>query len=114
MSDLRIHELKTDPACWDACDLYTKRAEVRLNDRDYRVGDHLVLRKLDAFGLAAISDLGLVVRVTHVLEGGQYGIEAGYVLLSFTRENWPIPDQVFTALRERASGADDALAGGAL
>jgi Domain of unknown function (DUF3850) len=56
----------------------TKTFEVRFNDRDYQVGDVLVLK--DWTG-TEYTGHQCTVQVTYVLQGGQYGIEAGYVVL---------------------------------
>jgi hypothetical protein len=44
---IRIHVLKTWPEYWDAVADEVKRFEIRKDDRGYRVGDYLVLRKFD-------------------------------------------------------------------
>jgi hypothetical protein len=80
-SHIRVHELKTAAESFDAIDLRLKKAEVRLNDRDYQPGDLLALRRLDDTG-AIEPGSPLVMRVTHVFQGGRFGLEQGYVLLS--------------------------------
>ena len=57
-----------------------KTAEVRKNDRDFKNGDYLILKEYDK-GIYSGSEC--VVMVTHTLHGGQYGIEKGFVVLSF-------------------------------
>ncbi len=76
-----IHELKIAPNLYWAVRDGEKTAEVRVNDRDFAVGDEILLRPFDG----AYLEGRVAVVVTHVLEGGQYGIEAGYCLLSFRR-----------------------------
>jgi uncharacterized protein DUF3850 len=39
------HTLNTDPEQWDLIHDGIKQFEIRLDDRDYRVGDHLDLRR---------------------------------------------------------------------
>jgi len=101
---VRVHELKTVGESWDALDLHVKRAEVRFNDRDFRVDDYLVLRRLDGHG-AVVPDLGLVRRVMHVFEGGRFGIEPGYVVLSLAMTGFQDQQAAFEALRAQGSQA---------
>lgn len=58
----------------------TKTAEIRYNDRNYRVGDILILNEIDENG----NFTGKIceVIVTHVLDDNQY-LQNGYVMLSF-------------------------------
>ena len=84
---MKRHELKTDPAAFDAVYLGTKTHEIRFNDRDFAVGDELLLRQT----VFAAADLKpgqtnqytgreLLRRVTHIQEG--YGLAPGWVILS--------------------------------
>ena len=75
------HELKTWPEhfqnVWDG----VKTFELRKNDRDYKVGDKLFLREFDP----TINEYtgNMVYRdVTHILEGGQFGLQEGYIIMS--------------------------------
>lgn len=79
----KTHYLKTLPGPFRAVRLREKKAEMRFNDRKFRVGDVLVLREFDARTGQCTGDEE-VRRITHVLEGGQFGIETGYVMLSMT------------------------------
>lgn len=96
-----VHDLKCNPDSYTRIANGQKRAEVRLNDRDYQAGDLLLLRELydeDFFGAdiwennhrERIQETGftgetMLARVTDVFPGGQYGIDPGYVLLSIER-----------------------------
>lgn len=76
----RIHMLKTWPAPFQALVDGTKTFEVRLNDRDYKVGDwlHLVAWDPDAgkgLGVSAHAP------VRYVLHGGRFGIEKDHVVM---------------------------------
>lgn len=82
-----FHELKTDPQSWD--DVYAgfKTHEVRLNDRNYRIGDFLILNRtvhsaaeMKAGAPLLFSGRRLVVQVTHILTG--YGLLPGWVVMS--------------------------------
>ena len=72
------HQIKCWPEYFKAIVDGTKNFEVRNNDRDYQVGDRLYLAEWEDDKYT-----GMVVTkpITYVLEGGQFGIEAGYVVL---------------------------------
>lgn len=83
----RWHELKTDPSLFDEVAAGRKTWEIRLDDRDYMVGDGLILRKTLHSGAqmrsgAALVYVGEPLRfvVTHVLTG--YGLQDGWCGLS--------------------------------
>lgn len=79
------HDLKTWPEWYEPAVQGRKTYEVRLNDREYAVGDMLHLREYHP----AVSGFpGYYTgrehkaEITHILNGGQFGVEAGYCLLS--------------------------------
>lgn len=73
------HQLKIEPGHFRDVQLGLKRAEVRRDDRGFRVGDHVVLREYhDHFGYIG----GVITaRISHILTGG-YGLQPGFVVLS--------------------------------
>lgn len=75
------HKLKISPEYFDAVDNGVKPFEVRLNDRNYKVGDTLVLREgePDDKGVWRYSGRKSKQIVTYVL-GGEFCRE-GYVVL---------------------------------
>lgn len=85
----RVHELKTDPDVFDAVASRNKTHEIRFNDRDFRVGDVLLLRRTESSGQAmragaplVYSDRSPLTRtVSHILSG--YGLAEGWCILSF-------------------------------
>ncbi|VTU44903.1 DUF3850 domain-containing protein [Variovorax sp. RA8] len=90
----RIHELKTDPevfqASWDGL----KTFEIRVNDRDFQVGDSLYLLETEHTGEemragAPLVYTGRTLRkvVSHVLTG--YGLAPGWCCLSHTTQQAP-------------------------
>lgn len=95
----RTHVLKTIGTAWDAVKSGEKKFEVRKNDRFFQRGDIVRLRRLDeesgcytsppgqSFGTM---DLDFVIGWT--LQGGQFGIEPGYVV--FSLEPVPAPGSV--------------------
>lgn len=73
-----IHVLKTDVPIWEHVSRGDKNFEVRRNDRDYAIGDILVLEEWR--GEQFTGQLCKRV-VTYVLQGGRYGVQLGYVVL---------------------------------
>lgn len=61
----------------------TKRAEVRRNDRDFWVGDKLWLQEWHNGGYTGNE---IRTRITHILPGGQYGVDLDYSVLSIEFE----------------------------
>lgn len=85
---MKRHELKTDPAVFEAVATGAKTHEIRLNDRDYAVGDELWLRETVYTGaeMAAGAELLYTSRetlrtVSHIQTG--YGLQEGWCILSF-------------------------------
>lgn len=80
---MTIHELKTWPdyfqAVWDG----TKTFEVRKNDRGFQPNDRLLLKEWDPDS-ASFTDRSIMVLVPYVLQGGQFGVEPGWCVLSIT------------------------------
>lgn len=84
-----IHELKTDPEPFDAVARGLKRAEIRKDDRDYRAGDHLYLRKTVNTGRQMARGEPLIyageavmVEALHIFRGEPHVIRPGYVIIS--------------------------------
>ena len=79
----KTHALKTwrkmFKAVWDE----EKKAEFRVNDRDFQVGDDLLLLEFDEdTGDFLPSARKILARVTHIVEGHSFGIPEGYVMMS--------------------------------
>lgn len=75
------HKLKILPKYFAAVCAGTKRAELRKNDRDYRVGDVLILE--EALPGSDMTGKSVCVRITHVADVSDYA--PGYVLLSIAQ-----------------------------
>ncbi len=93
-----IHRLKSWPANYSAVLNGDKRAENRINDRNYLPGDFIALSEFDP----ALGDGGnytgraMLVRITHIIHGGAFGIIAGHCMLSI---------EVLAVYRQQASPA---------
>lgn len=87
----QVHELKTDPDVFDAVASGIKTCEIRLHDRDFKVGDGLLLRRTKYTGNqmhmrpehCPLEYTGETCRriVSHVLTG--YGLVDRWCILSF-------------------------------
>lgn len=77
------HELKCWPPFFAAILAGDKPFEIRKDDRAFQRGDMLVLREWgpDAHGALRYSGRALSARVTFVLRGGQFGLDAEYVAM---------------------------------
>lgn len=75
-SKVMIHELKLQQPFFNDVFYNKKEFEVRKNDRNFKVGDRLKLIEYPS------NKPRFVLKdVKYILEGGQYGIEKGYVVL---------------------------------
>ena len=88
----RIHVLKCWPESFDAVLAGRKRFEIRKRDRDYQVGDYLVLRRFDP-ELKEYTDIGfgrdfggawLMRLVTYMTVGTEPWAFEGFVVLSLS------------------------------
>lgn len=75
-----VHELKTLYSFFYDVRSGTKNFEVRKNDRNFQVGDFLLLRCHDSNG-EPIRTEPCMCLVTYLLPGGQFGIEEGYCVM---------------------------------
>lgn len=76
-----IHELKTWPEYFNEVYQGRKNFEVRINDRDYKVGDELMLMEWDKID-ESYTGREIYCKVTYILHGGGFGISSGYVVMS--------------------------------
>lgn len=79
-----IHVLKTWPPYFDRVLSGEKNFEVRVNDRDYKVGDILDLNEYDP-DKHEFTGRSLGRRVTYILHGGEFGIDPNVVVMSLGR-----------------------------
>ena len=90
---MRTHELKTWPSFFEAVLSGDKTFEVRRNDRDFAVGDKLVLLEWDpskskvrlddgtVSDLTAFTGRKIEKRVSYVLPGGKWGIAESHCVM---------------------------------
>ena len=73
------HELKILPKWFEDVKFGLKNFEIRKNDRDYKVGDRLILKEWDG---EHYTGAFIEKRVGYVYCGnGEYGVEEGYCIL---------------------------------
>jgi len=77
---MKRHELKIWNAYFEAVAARKKKFEIRKNDRDFREGDHLILREWDP-STQQYTGRSAVAIVTFMLEGGDY-LQAGFCCMS--------------------------------
>lgn len=99
-AERREHDLKTWPGPFDAVRDDLKPWELRKNDRDYRVGDRLNLRKWDP-EVQAYTGEAIKRDVTWMLEGPAFGLPEGYVIMSLAKA-----DQIMGVEGEAKAGTD--------
>ncbi len=76
-----IHELKSWPEQFEALIHKDKRCEVRRCDRDFQVGDWLLLRERDPVG-EKYTGRQAFREITHIVSAGSYGLPADLCVLS--------------------------------
>ena len=88
---MKIHELKSERGSLAAVADGVKRAELRLDDRDYDAGDYLLMREWsegkDVMGNpAGYGSMSVLAKVTHIVWVWQSfnALESNYVMLSIS------------------------------
>lgn len=77
---MAFHLLKTDPKYFKLVRAGLKRFEIRRNDRNFEVGDRLILQEFES---GQFTGEKIVVDVLYILDNAQY-LPEGYVALSIT------------------------------
>lgn len=85
-----IHRLKTLQPYFDDVKSGKKSFEIRVNDRDYQVGDMLILEEYDNTDFTTGYTGQVIIKsVTYVLmDCSQYGLKDGYCILGLAENNW--------------------------
>lgn len=76
------HNLKCEYEFFEAVTKGYKTAEIRINDRDYRVGDTFILHEINNRMFASPRKT-IRFTITHVLTDNFEGVQYGYCMLSF-------------------------------
>ncbi|WP_281223084.1 DUF3850 domain-containing protein [Photobacterium sanguinicancri] len=110
MSELTLHELKILSAHFTEVLAGRKTHEVRLNDRDYQVGDCLNLREIEESGEYTGQEMN--VQICHVLHGGQFGLDEGWCVLSLKNATHAKAQTLIEYLRDRLQETCDCIEAG--
>jgi len=80
----KTHDLKTWPEYFSEVKAGLKNFEIRKNDRDFKVHDIL---NLEEYNLKENEYTGdkVIAKVDYILEGGSFGVEEGFVVMSITK-----------------------------
>lgn len=76
---MKLHELKILPKYYEKVRDGEKRFEIRKDDRNFKVGDIIRLCEHDG---KLFTGKDLLYDITYKLDGGEYGLEKGYCILS--------------------------------
>jgi len=75
-----MHELKTRKPFFQHILDKKKNFECRINDRNFKEGDYLILKE---FRRKTYTGREVICKVTYVLQGGNYGIDSLYCVMGF-------------------------------
>ena len=78
------HELKILPEYFDLVTSREKTFEIRKNDRDYHVGDTLILKEWDG---EKYTGRLVILYVNYIIYGGQHGLKDGYCIMDLKISN---------------------------
>lgn len=83
---MKSHYLKTNAEYFDAVKSGEKTFELRINDRNFQIGDLLILMRTDPGACAQkyddiIPGERLLKTISYIFDGGKFGLEKGYCIL---------------------------------
>jgi hypothetical protein len=76
----KVHKLKTWPKYYYRVYIGQKNFELRKADRDFEIGDYVILQEFDP-DKKEYTGRELQRCIGYILQGGQFGLEEGYVIL---------------------------------
>lgn len=80
------HDLKTIEPYFESVEMGWKNFEVRLNDRDFQVGDCVRLHSCDAEGNLTFPPKHIDRRITYILHGPAFGVSAYHCVLALQED----------------------------
>lgn len=85
----KTHELKIAPEYFKAVVEGVKTFELRYNDRNFKVGDTIILKEYEHLFDMEYRHTGKEVtrEISYILKGGIYGLSKGYVILGLKVKN---------------------------
>ncbi len=78
---MKVHELKCHSGPFQSVYAGVKSFEIRVNDRDYQVGDSLHLKEYDP-KTNSYSGRWVSKRITYMIRGGNYGLPENLVVMA--------------------------------
>lgn len=81
---MKTHELKTWPEPFEAAWCGNKTFEIRVNDRDYQVGDELMLCEWDN-QTAEYTGRRIEAIISYMVRGGEWCLPANLCVLAFLK-----------------------------
>lgn len=81
-----IHELKTWPQYFKDIECDNKTFEIRKNDRNFQIGDHLWLKEYDP-DTQQYTGKVIYKEIGYILHGGNFGIDEEFVVMSLKSLN---------------------------
>lgn len=78
----KTHELKIWPSHFEEIKDRRKTFEIRFNDRDFAVGDTLILRECSPDTWKGYTGKKIKTNVTGILHGGRFGLDPNYCIMS--------------------------------
>lgn len=84
---MKVHVLKTWPVPFKLLIDGDKTHEYRKNDRDYKVGDALLLKLYEPETGTVFADVFVTRIVTAITYGPEFGVPAGYCVMSIRPES---------------------------
>jgi hypothetical protein len=75
------HALKTWSVYFEQSFLGNKNFEIRKNDRNFQVGDFLILHEWNKLS-SSYTGRQLIKKISYIYKGGSFGLEKDYVILS--------------------------------
>jgi Domain of unknown function (DUF3850) len=85
------HELKTWPRLFDATLSGFKKHEIRVNDRDFKEGDELLLREWDP-DKRAYTGRHVIAVISYMTKGGTFGLPESLCVMSLVIQYWSIAE----------------------
>ena len=79
-----VHELKVHIEYFNHLKSGIKDFEVRRNDRDYKLGDELLLKEYNPVTQSLTGNF-IHRLVVYILEGGQFGVQKGYIVMGLKK-----------------------------
>lgn len=78
---MKEHNLKTHPEYFRDVIRGFKSFEVRKNDRDFQLGDRLLLKEFEPKS-KSYTGKEFLFKITYILDGGGFGIKKGFCVMS--------------------------------